>query len=175
MEKKEFQEMAEALIAEHIPGWTFAFGNRRKAIGLCIYSQKKILVSKHWVPILTPEEAGQVVLHEIAHALAGPGHGHDAVWKITAKRIGYTGGSRSDIDLNRIGKSGVFPWAVFESYSGKQVGAFARRPSKTIRDIDRMGTKINGGFVYGTLVVCRRVDDQWQEVARGCHAKPKAA
>ena len=34
------------------------------------------------------EETKDVVLHEIAHALTGRGHGHDAVWKRMCIKVG---------------------------------------------------------------------------------------
>ena len=35
-----------------------------------------------------PEEVRDTILHEVAHALVGPGHGHDTVWKATAAQVG---------------------------------------------------------------------------------------
>ena len=36
------------------------------------------------------EEIRDTVLHEIAHAIAGPEAGHGPLWKATARRIGAT-------------------------------------------------------------------------------------
>jgi predicted SprT family Zn-dependent metalloprotease len=35
-----------------------------------------------------PAEIVDTLLHEIAHALVGPGHGHDAVWKAKCVEVG---------------------------------------------------------------------------------------
>ena len=35
-----------------------------------------------------PDEVRDTILHEIAHALVGPGHGHDAVWKAKCVEVG---------------------------------------------------------------------------------------
>ena len=40
---------------------------------------------------MTDDEVDQVLLHEIAHALAGPGAGHGPRWKRVARDIGYLG------------------------------------------------------------------------------------
>ena len=37
------------------------------------------------------DEVLDTILHEIAHALVGPQHGHDAVWRAKAREIGCTG------------------------------------------------------------------------------------
>ena len=39
------------------------------------------------------DENHQTLLHEVAHALAGPEAGHGARWKKIARGIGYTGGA----------------------------------------------------------------------------------
>ena len=34
------------------------------------------------------DQVRDTILHEIAHALVGPGHGHDAVWKRKCREVG---------------------------------------------------------------------------------------
>jgi predicted SprT family Zn-dependent metalloprotease len=81
--------LALQLMAEHgLHGWTFAFNKRQRTLGLCRYGLRAIELSIHLVDRNSAEEIQDTILHEIAHALVGPGHGHDAVWKARATEIG---------------------------------------------------------------------------------------
>jgi predicted SprT family Zn-dependent metalloprotease len=58
-------------------------------MGLCVYSRKTIELSVHFVERDNPwAEVRDTILHEIAHALVGHGHGHDTVWKRKCVEIG---------------------------------------------------------------------------------------
>ena len=69
--------------------WTFVWDNRAvRRYGQCRYRQREIGVTKKLALINTIEESKDVVLHEIAHALTGRGHGHDHVWKRMCRKVG---------------------------------------------------------------------------------------
>ena len=79
---KEFalQKMEEWRLIEE--GWSFVWDTRAvRRYGQCRYRQREIGVTKVLANLNTIEETKDVVLHEIAHALTGPGHGHDILWK----------------------------------------------------------------------------------------------
>lgn len=85
MELDEIEEMAEvALTATRLRdrGWTFRWDRAVKRAGCCHYSTRTITLSR---PIFTIEanrdEAVETLLHEVAHALAGPGSGHGPLWR----------------------------------------------------------------------------------------------
>ena len=83
---------ADALISLHLdPSWTFAFDNAKTRAGLCNYTDKRISVSRYLAAKYEDDEIHQVLLHEVAHALAGPRSGHGPAWKKTAAEIGYEG------------------------------------------------------------------------------------
>jgi len=85
--------IAEDLLAEHLPGagWGFAFDRATRRAGACDWSRHRITVSRHLVEGADEEELRQVLLHEVAHALAGHRAAHGPRWRATAARIGYTG------------------------------------------------------------------------------------
>jgi predicted SprT family Zn-dependent metalloprotease len=83
---------ADALIALHLdPAWTFGFDHARTRAGLCNYRLKRITVSRHLAGRYEDDEIHQVLLHEVAHALAGPRAGHGPAWKQVARDLGYEG------------------------------------------------------------------------------------
>ncbi len=83
---------ADALIRLHLDdSWQFTFDNAKTRAGLCNYTHKRISVSKYLAARYEDDEIHQVLLHEIAHAMAGSGAGHGARWKIVAKELGYEG------------------------------------------------------------------------------------
>lgn len=83
---------AHALIALHLdPSWSFGFDNAKTRAGLCNYTNKRISVSKYLAARYEDDEIHQVLLHEVAHAIAGPRSGHGAKWRSIAKDLGYEG------------------------------------------------------------------------------------
>jgi predicted SprT family Zn-dependent metalloprotease len=87
------QKWANALIRLHLDPkvWTFGFDNAKTRAGLCNFTHKRISVSRYIATSAEDDDIHQVLLHEIAHALAGPRAGHGPVWKRTAADIGYIG------------------------------------------------------------------------------------
>ena len=86
---------AEALINQHLDSsWTFAFDHAKVRAGLCDFTRKRITVSRYLAARFDDEENYQTLLHEVAHALAGPKEGHNRRWLSIARELGYTGGVR---------------------------------------------------------------------------------
>lgn len=85
---------ADALIALHLDSsWSFGFDNAKRRAGLCDYSRRRISVSRYLSARYDDETNHQTLLHEVAHALAGPKAGHGPKWKAIARDLGYTGGT----------------------------------------------------------------------------------
>jgi len=84
---------ADALIRLHLDPatWSFGFDSAKTRAGLCDYSRRRITVSRHLAARFGDDEIHQVLLHEVAHALAGPRAGHGPRWKSTARDLGYEG------------------------------------------------------------------------------------
>lgn len=77
------------MAAHGLHGWVFRFNRCKQAMGLYSYHRKTIELSISFVERDNPvEEIRDTILHEIAHALVGPGHGHDKVWKRKCIEIG---------------------------------------------------------------------------------------
>lgn len=69
-------------------GWSVGFNRRKKAMGLCHYPKKRIELSVYFVANNPPERIRETILHEIAHALAGPKAGHGLTWRLMARKVG---------------------------------------------------------------------------------------
>ncbi len=86
---KEVADRARRLMDEHgLTDWTFAFLESGRRLGDCRYRDRVIRVGRAHALEGNDAQIRDTVLHEIAHALAGPGAGHGPVWKAIARRIG---------------------------------------------------------------------------------------
>jgi predicted SprT family Zn-dependent metalloprotease len=78
----------ERMAAHGLHEWSFGFNRRKRTLGVCFFHRRTIELSMPFVERNGPDEIRDTVLHEIAHALVGPGHGHDAVWKRKCLEVG---------------------------------------------------------------------------------------
>ena len=87
IKKYALEQMEKSELTEQ--GWSFVWDTRAvRRYGQCRYRSKEIGITKKLANINTIEETKDVVLHEIAHALVGRGHGHDFVWKRMCRKVG---------------------------------------------------------------------------------------
>ena len=81
-------DMAAMLMAEHgLEGWRVRLDHARRRAGQCDYTNRQISLSRYYVRHAEEAHIRDTILHEIAHALVGPFHGHDAVWRRKAREI----------------------------------------------------------------------------------------
>jgi predicted SprT family Zn-dependent metalloprotease len=102
--------LAVRLIAQHaqLTGWRVSFTWRcRRNLGRCFYSTRTIRLSVPFVARNSAEVVAELVLHEVAHALVGPGHGHGPVWQAKATALG--------IEPSRFFRKGVMPPGEFQA------------------------------------------------------------
>jgi predicted SprT family Zn-dependent metalloprotease len=91
---KWVEKAAESLLATHglLSEWRFEWDRAMTRFGQCDHRTKRITLSRHLCEKASDHDVEQVILHEIAHALAGSREGHGAKWRRIAAGIGYTGG-----------------------------------------------------------------------------------
>ena len=84
-------DLATKLMDAHgLVGWRIKLDHARRRAGQCDYTNKIISLSRLYVRHADIDHIRDTILHEIAHALVGPRHGHDAVWRQKAREIGCT-------------------------------------------------------------------------------------
>ena len=96
----EIRMIAERMMTRHgLKGWSFQFDDASRRAGLCLFSTRVIALSRQFCVQAPNKEVADTILHEIAHALVGPKHNHDAVWKAAARSIGCTAERCHDVDF----------------------------------------------------------------------------
>lgn len=87
--------LARALMDDHgLDQWSFTFDRAKKRAGCTRFSTREISLSRHITELCSPSDVRQTILHEIAHALVGPSHNHDATWRAMCAKIGGTPSAR---------------------------------------------------------------------------------
>jgi predicted SprT family Zn-dependent metalloprotease len=71
-----------------LKNWRIKIDRQRNRFGACNHKIRHISLSMYLVSLNEERIVLNTILHEIAHAIVGPGHGHDSVWQETAKLIG---------------------------------------------------------------------------------------
>ena len=89
MTEVEYLNLAKSLLRENnLTGWRPILLNSFRRAGVCKYRTKEIGVSKKFLEYLTFAEVKDIILHEIAHAIAGYAAGHGPLWKKVCIKIG---------------------------------------------------------------------------------------
>lgn len=92
MTLNEIEDFAYKKLVEHeLLNWNFGFDLAQNRGGICRFGRREITLSVTYCCNASREEIIDTVLHEIAHAMVGPGHQHDEVWRKTALSIGCNG------------------------------------------------------------------------------------
>ena len=70
----------------------FTINDCKKNAAICYDNPLEIQVSRYFIDssVTTVEKIEDVILHELAHAIVGPGNGHNDTWKACAREIGCT-------------------------------------------------------------------------------------
>ena len=92
MNLQRAQMMALDLMKHHrLAGWTFRFDRSLTRLGLTQHGSKVFSLGKYATEVNSEEQVLMTIVHEIAHILVGPHHGHNEVWRAKAIELGHSG------------------------------------------------------------------------------------
>ena len=93
MKFTEARRLAERTIRTNNLGnrWNFEYNKALTTLGQCDYDNHLITLSRYYVFLNDEELIKDVILHEIAHALAPPKDVHSKVWENIFRGIGGSG------------------------------------------------------------------------------------
>jgi len=91
---------ASACMAAHaLEGWSFQFDHATTRAGCCHYAMQVLSLAQAYARSATEADITDTILHEIAHALVGQAHGHNAVWQAQARALGCSGRRCHDVQF----------------------------------------------------------------------------
>ena len=99
-ELQRIAELARSLMQKYrLKQWNFEFDNANRRAGCCNFNKKVISLSYEYARFASDEHIEEALLHEIAHAIVGKKHNHDAVWKAKAQELGCSGERCHDLQF----------------------------------------------------------------------------
>ena len=142
MDLREASSLAHSLMGQHgLNQWYFRFDSSVKRFGCCNYTKRIISLSRALTMLNSPARVANTVLHEIAHALAGPQAKHGRLWRLTAIRIGCDG--NRCYDSAQVAQPKM-PWKLTCPKCGGSVQRI-KRPKRAAAACGRCCKLYNGG------------------------------
>lgn len=89
--KEQFSELVEDYMRNsHLfdKGWVYKFNYLKRKLGLCYHNRKVLEFSLPFVEVNTLDLMKNTIIHEVSHALVGPYHKHNHVWKSQCRDLG---------------------------------------------------------------------------------------
>lgn len=89
MKVQEAHALATEMFAQHgITDWKIRWNRKPGDSGTTSYRSKTVTFSALAFERYSDKDVIQIIKHEIAHVLVGPGHDHGKVWKKKIKELG---------------------------------------------------------------------------------------
>jgi predicted SprT family Zn-dependent metalloprotease len=108
--KHQIEALVIALMAEHgLYHWDFQWDHAKRRMGACHHSKRMISLSETICTNASDESVKDTILHEIAHALAGPREQHGEAWRKIAVAIGCNGKATHNEPLTGYRWVGICP------------------------------------------------------------------
>lgn len=103
-------------------------GRMTRMLGLCDFGKREIRISRELARINDRSVTEDVIRHEVAHAIAGPGAGHGPQWKDACRVTGAT--PKACVSASEIVTvKRDYRWKATCDACGEQVGTRRKAPS----------------------------------------------
>ena len=137
---EQAEHLARSLMDQHgvtAEGWVFQWSRGKRRLGETSIRQRRdrttgqtktikaIRLSRHLVAMNPEPIVRDVILHEIAHALAGLENGHNAVWRAACEKVGAKPQRLAD-ETVRVAEG---RYAIVCGQCNEQIGTRHRRSS----------------------------------------------
>ena len=94
MDLRDAYAMAEYLLEVHgLDEWEVVYDGAKRRAGICRFAERQLGLSAPLTAVHSEDDVRDTILHEIAHALVGPRHGHDERWRRVASVDRLLGGA----------------------------------------------------------------------------------
>lgn len=146
MDAYAVQVAAQTLLKDHdLYGWRFKFNTNKNRVGVCRHGERTIEISSIFLSTMTDAQIMNVLTHEVAHALAGHSHGHDATWAAIHRSLGGDG-KRCAVGVKQ--PADTYKWAA--------------KCSVTLQELGRVNRK--GHRLATSLCKCHRAPLKWVQL-----------
>jgi len=98
-EQNALRRCRQLLRRHGLHNWSVCLDDSGSRAGACDYRDKVISLSRLFLRGAPADEVRDTLLHEVAHALAGAAHHHDAHWRKIAREIGCSARTCHDIEF----------------------------------------------------------------------------
>jgi superfamily II DNA or RNA helicase len=94
--------LRQTLDENNLPDWKIRVTTdiTKPFLGLCDYNIKTIFLNGFSIDTHPDSVVINTIKHEVSHALVGPGHAHDDVWKEMARKLGCDNTRECGLSLN---------------------------------------------------------------------------
>lgn len=124
MDSLSVRLMARNLLDSNgLTDWTFRFNTNTTRVGVCKYGPQRIEISERFTKTMTEAQVRNVITHEVAHALVGYGHGHDATWARTHRSLGGDGKRCQSVSLDK----SEYKYRLVDRVDGRVLGHANRK------------------------------------------------
>ena len=150
------EKLANSLIKKHLSArWTFKWNRRTSSFGLCNHTTEEIQLSKILTEHETVEHVTNTILHEIAHALAGPFEKHGPRWKQIARSLGLKNPTASTTSSAMpTERKSMYKWALM--FGDEMVRGFHRKPgARMFQDIGELYVRGRKAETFGKLRIVK--------------------
>lgn len=134
MNETQIMIRARDLLDDHgFKHWRIEFSETKEMVAYCDYKNQRLVFSRCYVGNPTTRWEN-VITHEVAHAIVGPGYGHGITWQRTHR---FLGGDGERCQKGTTLAPEHFKWRVECSVDGSLLGRVHRRGKALARGVCR--------------------------------------